>query len=320
MGLLVNGSWVDQWYNTDASGGRFVRQDARFRQWVTADGSSPVPAEAGRYHLYVSWACPWAHRTLIFRVLKGLEAAVSVSVVHPDMLSQGWTFRPEEGYTDDLFGAAYFHEVYTRAAPDYTGRVTVPVLWDKVAGTIVSNESSEIIRMFNGALGTVGTSGAGVDYYPPHLRAEIDAINADVYENVNNGVYRAGFATTQEAYEEGVEALFAALDRLEDRLSRQPWLVGGQITEADWRLFTTLYRFDPVYYSHFKCARRRVQDYPALWRYTRRLYAQPGVAETCKMADIRRHYFYSHETINPRRIVPVMPEIDYRLSAEEATV
>lgn len=314
MGLLVEGKWVDRWYDTSATAGRFVRKSSSFRALVTRDGRSGFPAAAGRYHLYVAMACPWAHRTLIVRALKGLEEVIPISVVHPDMLEHGWEFAG--GHTDDAFGSRYLHQVYTRAQPNYTGRVTVPLLFDTLTGAIVNNESSEIIRMFNDAFQGIGTPRDDTDLYPEHLRDEIDAVNARIYRSVNNGVYRCGFATTQDAYDESVVELFEALDWLEDHFSRQPWLVGDQITEADWRLFPTLYRFDPVYYAHFKCSLRRLQDYPALWRYTRRLYSIPGIAETCDMAQTRRHYFYSHNSINPHRILPVAPELDYRLSGD----
>ena len=309
MGLLIDGQWHDQWYDTKASGGRFQRQDSRFRDWVTA-GGGPFPAEPGRYHLYVSLACPWAHRTLIFRTLKGLEDVVSVSVVHWHMAENGWEFREGPGATGDgLFGAAYLHEIYTKADPAYTGRVTVPVLWDKQTGTIVSNESAEIIRMLNGAFDAWGDPAR--DLYPEDLRAEIEAVNESVYHKVNNGVYKAGFATTQEAYEEAFEALFDCLDGLEARLSGQRYLAGGRLTEADWRLFTTLVRFDPVYVGHFKCNKRRLADYPNLWAYTRELYQVPGVAGTVDMQHIKRHYYGSHATINPTGIVPAGPVIDF---------
>jgi putative glutathione S-transferase len=311
MGLLVDGQWVDRWYNTKGNNGRFVRKDSAFRAQVTRDGQSGFPAAAGRYHLYVGMACPWAHRTLIVRALKGLQEAIPISVVHPDMLAHGWEFTG--GHTDTLLGSRYLHQVYTHAKSDYTGRVTVPILFDTLTGTIVNNESSEIIRMLNEAFQGIGAPLDDTDLYPAHLREEIDAVNARVYRSVNNGVYRCGFATSQSAYDEAVAELFGALDWLEDRLSRQPWLVGEQVTEADWRLFTTLYRFDPVYYAHFKCSKRRLRDYPALWRYTRRLYNTPGIAETCDMAQTRRHYFYSHDSINPHRILPAAPDIDYRL-------
>ncbi len=317
MGQLVDGRWEDSWYDTKKSGGRFVRSRQSFRNWITPDGSAGpsgeggFPAESGRYHLYVSYACPWAHRTLIFRALKGLEDHIDISVVHPDMLSDGWTFSQDfEGATGDrLFGHDFLREVYLEAAPQMTGRVTVPILWDKARGTIVSNESSEIIRMFNAAFN--GITGDTQDFWPEALRDEIEAVNARVYDTVNNGVYRAGFATTQEAYDEAVGELFASLDWLEERLGRQRYLVGDRVSEADWRLFPTLARFDPVYHLHFKCNRRRLVDYPNLWAYARELYQWPGVAATVVPAHYIRHYHYSHETINPHRIVPVGPEIDW---------
>jgi len=310
MGKLINGVWHDVWYDTTSTGGRFVRQDSAFRHRVTADGSSGFPAAAGRYHLYVSYACPWAHRTLSFRALKGLEEHISISVVNPLMLESGWTFSPGDGVIPDPIGGAdYLHQVYTRAKPDYTGRVTVPVLWDTEASTIVNNESAEIIRMFNREFDGVGATGP--DFCPPELEDEIEAVNELVYANINNGVYRAGFATTQSAYEEAVGALFDALDEIESRLGRRRYLVGDRITEADWRLFTTLLRFDPVYVGHFKCNLRRIVDYPNLWAYTRELYQVPGVADTVHMDHIKRHYYGSHKTINPSGVVPVGPEIDY---------
>jgi putative glutathione S-transferase len=316
MGLLIDGTWHDRWYDTGSTGGRFVRKDSQFRNWVTADGS-PGPsgtggfrAEAGRYHLYVSLACPWAHRTLIFRKLKGLDGTIGVSVVHWLMGEHGWTFAEGPGVTGDgLHGAEYLHQVYTRARPDYSGRVTVPVLWDQRTGGIVSNESSEIIRMLNSAFDAAGA--APGDFYPEPLRAEIDRINERVYATVNNGVYRAGFATTQEAYKEAVTELFATLDWLEERLSRQRYLAGNRVTEADWCLFTTLLRFDPVYHGHFKCNLRRLVDYPALWAYTRELYQRPGVAATVDFMHIKRHYYASHGTINPTGIVPMGPLLDF---------
>ena len=309
MGLLVDGVWQDRWYDTASSGGRFVRKASQFRNRVTADGSSGFKAEANRYHLYVSYACPWAHRTLIFRVLKRLQDVISVSVVEPLMLENGWELAPE---ADPVNGARFLHEIYTRAQTDYSGRVTVPVLWDRVTGTIVCNESAEIIRMFNDAFADLGAS--DVDYYPGPLREEIDSLNALIYDTVNNGVYRAGFATTQDAYKEAFEALFASLDRLEDRLGRRRYLLGNQLTEADWRLFTTLLRFDPVYVGHFKCNRRRLVDYPNLWDYTRDLYQVPGVADTVHFDHIKRHYYGSHRTINPTGVVPSGPEIDFNAS------
>lgn len=318
MGMLVKGEWRDEWYDTESTGGEFVRQDAAFRNWVTADGS-PGPsgdggyrAEAGRYHLYVSLACPWAHRTLIFRALKGLEDAISVSVVHPHMLEHGWEFRQSEagGFTagDPLFGHDYLYEVYRRAKSDYSGRVTVPVLWDKERGTIVSNESADIIRMLNSAFAALAASGA--DYYPAALRAEIDEVNARVYEQVNNGVYRCGFATTQQAYEKAFGELFKALDWLDERLGQRRYLVGERITEADWRLFTTLLRFDPVYVGHFKANLRRIRDYPQLSGYTRELYQVQGVAPTVHLGHIKQHYYFSHRMINPTGVVPLGPELD----------
>ena len=323
MGLLIDGRWHDQWYDTSASGGRFVRRDSVFRNWVTTDGT-PGPtgvggyrAEAGRYHLYVSLACPWAHRTLIFRALKGLTPHIDVSVVHWLMAEQGWSFAAGDGVVPDPIGGAhYLHEVYTRSDPTYSGHVTVPVLWDKRTGTIVNNESSEIIRMFNTAFDGIGAK-AG-DYYPEALRTEIDGLNARIYATVNNGVYRAGFATTQEAYEEAVGPLFETLDWLEDRLSSRRFLTGGEITEADWRLFTTLIRFDPVYVGHFKCNIRRIADYPRLSDYMRTLFRIEGVAATVDFGHIKRHYYQSHRTLNPSGIVPVGPELAFmsRASAE----
>ena len=318
MGLLIDGKWHDKWYDTDKAGGKFEREAARFRNWVTADGS-PGPdgeggfkAESGRYHLYVSMACPWAHRTLIFRKLKGLEKHISVSVVHPDMVENGWEFRPDsEQHRDHLHGLRFLHELYTRAALDYTGRVTVPTLWDTQKQTIASNESAEIIRMFNSAFNDLDGVRSELDFYPEGLREEIDAVNARVYDTVNNGVYKAGFATAQDKYEEAYGALFESLDWLEQRLTGQRYLVGGQLTEADWRLFTTLIRFDAVYFSHFKCNRQRIQDFPALSAYLRDLYQEPGVADTVDIGQIKRHYYVSQRTINPTQIVPVGPALDF---------
>lgn len=316
MGLLVDGKWQDVWYDTKSTKGRFERSKSQFRNWVTADGSAGptgeggFKAEPGRYHLYVSYACPWAHRTLIFRALKKLEGVISVSVVDFLMAEEGWTFYGATGSTGDaLYGSKRLYEIYTRADPNYSGRVTVPVLWDKQRQTIVSNESSEIIRMLNTAFDEFGD--ASLDFYPEALAAEIDALNDFIYPNINNGVYRAGFATQQDAYEEAFKQLFAALDTLEDRLSRQRYLTGSSLTEADWRLFTTLLRFDPVYVGHFKCNLRRIADYPNLWNYTRELYQVPGVASTVNMEHIKGHYYRSHKTINPTGIVPVGPEIDF---------
>jgi putative glutathione S-transferase len=311
MGKLVDGVWHDQWYDTKSTGGRFVRKDAAFRNFITRDGR-PGPtgqggfeAEAGRYHLYVSYACPWAHRTLIFRSLKGLEDLISVSAVQPLMLENGWEFEEK----DPLTGANYAWHIYVKADPTYSGRATVPILWDKKKQTIVSNESAEIIRMFNSEFDHL--TGAKADYYPDALRETINAVNEYVYHNVNNGVYKAGFATSQEAYEEAVTSLFKTLDELDERLSHQRYLAGNVLTEADWRLFTTLVRFDPVYVAHFKCNIRRIEDYPNLSNYVRELYQYPGVAETVDMATIKQHYFGSHETINPHRIVPAGPVLNF---------
>jgi putative glutathione S-transferase len=316
MGLLVDGKWQDVWYDTKSTKGRFERSKSQFRNWVTADGSAGptgeggFKAEPGRYHLYVSYACPWAHRTLIFRALKKLEDVISVSVVDFLMVEEGWTFYGTTGSTgDDLYGSKRLYEIYRRADPNYSGRVTVPVLWDKQRQTIVSNESSEIIRMLNTAFNEFGD--ASLDFYPEALAAEIDALNDFIYPNINNGVYRAGFATEQDAYEEAFKQLFAALDTLEDRLSRQRYLTGSSLTEADWRLFTTLLRFDPVYVGHFKCNLRRIADYTNLWNYTRELYQVPGVASTVNMEHIKGHYYRSHKTINPTGVVPMGPEIDF---------
>ncbi len=316
MGQLLNGEWVDQWYDTKSNGGRFKRKAPQFRNWVTADGAAGpsgeagFEAEAGRYHLYISLACPWAHRTLIFRALKGLEDMISISVVHWYMADKGWTFQSGDGsMPDTVNGADFMYQVYTAALSDYTGRVTVPVLWDKKLKTIVTNESSEIIRMFNTAFDGIGAT-AG-DYYPAALRTEIDGLNTRIYSTVNNGVYKAGFATTQDAYAEAVTPLFETLDWLEQRLSKQRYLAGNTITEADWRLFTTLVRFDPVYVGHFKCNIRRIVDYPHLSGYVRDLYQQPGIAATVNMTHIKNHYYASHETVNPSRVIPLGPELNF---------
>lgn len=316
MGLLVEGVWQDQWYDTASTNGKFVRKASQFRNWITADGSAGptgkggFKAEPGRYHLYVSYACPWAHRALIFRALKGLEEMISVSSVHWLMGEFGWSFDPGEGViADPLFGAAYAHEIYTQADNHYTGRVTVPILWDKQTNTLVNNESSEIIRMFNSVFDGVGAKPG--DYYPPALRDNINKINDRVYHTVNNGVYKCGFATTQVAYEDALKPLFESLDWLEGLLSSRRYLTGEQITEADWRLFTTLVRFDPVYVSHFKCNLRRIVDYPNLWGYVRELYQIPGVAQTTNFTHIKRHYYQSHGLINPTRIVPLGPELNF---------
>ena len=307
---MVDGAWHDEWYDTGSSDGRFIRADAQFRHWVTADGS-PGPsgeggfaAEPGRYHLYISNACPWAHRTRIMRTLKGLADWIGLSVVHWHMGAQGWTFEPGDGVIPDpVHHAQYVHEIYRAAVADYSGRVTVPILWDKHTATIVNNESSEIMRMFNSAFDALGATPG--DYYPAALRDEIDAVNARVYDSVNNGVYKCGFATSQLAYDEAIEPLFDTLDWLDARLAGQRYLVGETLT--DWRLFTTLIRFDPVYVGHFKCNKKRLIDYPNLSRLARELYAYPGVAETVNMRHIKHHYYGSHETINPSGVVPAGP-------------
>ena len=317
MGQLVGGVWHDVWYDTKSTGGQFVRSEQKFRSFVTPDGSAGPTgeaghqAESGRYHLYVSLACPWAHRTLMFRKLKQLEDHISISVVHPTMLENGWTFAQdfEAATGDTLLGNQFLYQVYTTANPQFSGRVTVPILWDKKTNTIVSNESSEIIRMLGSAFDAL--TGNKNDYYPEHLRSEIDAVNALVYDNVNNGVYRAGFATTKAAYETAFHKLFETLDILEARLEAQRYLTGNQITEADWRLFATLIRFDAVYVSHFKCNLRRIADYPILSNYVRELYQKPGIAETVSIAHIKQHYFGSHPMINPTLIVPIGPQLDF---------
>lgn len=317
MGMLVDGVWKDIWYNTDENKGRFKRAQAQFRNWITADGSAGssgtdgFAAESGRYHLYISLACPWAHRTLIFRQLKGLEPHVSLSVVHYFMGSDGWEFHDRDGGTTDAVNSAdRMWQIYTAADPNYSGRVTVPVLWDKTRKTIVSNESSEIIRMFNSAFNSLEGVHADLDFYPEALRERIDEINDPIYHRINNGVYKCGFATTQEAYEEAFDALFGQLDAVEDILTTNRYLVGSALTEADWRLFTTLVRFDPVYVGHFKCNRQRIADFPALSGYLRELYQMPGVADTVNLRHIKNHYHMSHESINPTRIVPKGPAVD----------
>ncbi|MFY2763153.1 glutathione S-transferase family protein [Arenimonas sp. MALMAid1274] len=316
MGLLVDGRWTDKGYDTESTGGRFKRSESQFRHWVTRDGA-PGPtgeggfkAESGRYHLYVALACPWAHRTLIFRKLKGLEPHIGLSVVHWYMGEEGWTFAPGPGVVPDpIHGAERFYEIYLAADPQYSGRVTVPVLWDRQRATIVSNESADIIRMFNSAFDEVGVT-AG-DYYPEAPRATIDEVNKRVYRDVNNGVYKAGFATTQDAYEEAVVPLFDTLDWLEQRLGAQRYLCGDQVTEADWRLFTTLLRFDPVYVGHFKCNLRRIADYPNLSRLLHELYRVPGVSDTVDLHHIKHHYFESHAQLNPAGVVPLGPVQDW---------
>jgi putative glutathione S-transferase len=317
MGYLQDGRWVDQWYDTAKTGGAFQRDAARWRNWVTPDGSAGPTGrggfapDSGRYHLYVSYACPWAHRTLIFRALKDLTKHIDLSVVHPDMLGQGWEFRTDfPGTTgDSLHDAPAIHAIYTRADPRAHGRATVPILWDKAQDTIVSNESADIIRMFNSAFDAL--TGNSADFYPQPLRPQIDALNTRIYDGLNNGVYRAGFATTQSAYDEAVRSVFDMLDWLETHLARHRYLAGETLTEADWRLFTTLVRFDSVYHLHFKCNRARIVDYPQVWAYTRALYQRPGIAPTVHMDHIVRHYHYSHDTINPNRIQPINPVLDF---------
>lgn len=310
MGLLVDGKWQDKWYDTKKSGGKFERQASKFRNDISSDDSSEFKAESGRYHLYVSLACPWAHRTLIFRKLKGLENHIDVSIVHPEMLENGWEFKTYPGATGDkLYNTDFVHQIYTKAQPSVTTRVTVPVLWDTKTHSIVNNESAEIIRIFNTAFNAL--TGNTDDYYPKALREEIDSINERVYHDINNGVYKAGFATSQAAYEEAVSSLFNALDWIEARLSKQRYLVGDSITEADWRLFTTLIRFDAVYHGHFKCNKRQIADYPNIFGYMKELYQVNGVRETVNLDHIKRHYYFSHTMINPTQVIPVGPEQDF---------
>ena len=317
MGQLVDGRWSTEWYDTAKTGGAFVRSEAPFRNWITPDGApgptgeGGFPAEAGRYHLYISYACPWAHRTLIFRALKSLEDLITVSVVSPKMPDEtGWSFKTEEGSTgESLYGSEFLYNIYQKAKPDHTGRVTVPVLWDKVGKTIVSNESADIIRMFNSALD--GLTGNDDDYYPEALRPQIDAINKRVYDTVNNGVYKAGFATKQAVYEKAATELFVSLDWIEHILGQSAYLAGDRVTEADWRLFTTLVRFDAVYFGHFKCNIRQIADYPHISHYLKGLVATPGVRETIFIDHIKTHYYWSHTRINPTQIVPVGPELDF---------
>lgn len=316
MGLLVEGVWQDEWYETSKTEGKFKREGSQYRNWITPK-DSPTPSgkkgyrpEKDRYHLYVSLACPWAHRTLIFRKLKSLEEIITLSVVSPFMLENGWEFNPDKGGTkDDLLGSQFLYQVYQQDTPDYTGRVTVPILWDKKTKTIVSNESSEIIRMFNLAFNPI--TGNTLDFYPPALQEEINDINDTIYDAINNGVYKCGFATTQAAYEEAFDKLFDALDKVETRLSTQRYLIGEKLTEADWRLFTTLIRFDAVYYTHFKTNKKRISDYPNIFNYLLELYQYPGVSDTVNFYHIKAHYYYSHSMINPTRIIPKGPDIDY---------
>jgi len=305
MGMLIDGQWESddgKWASKD---GAFRRVQASFRCNI---GDECFPVERDRYHLYVSLACPWAHRTLIFRKLKGLEKIIPVTIVHPHMLDEGWQFAEAE----PLYGFTHAHQLYSKAEPHYSGHVTVPILWDTKKKLIVCNESAEIIRMFNSAFDVL--TGNGDDYYPTGLRDEIDEINGFVYDNINNGVYQCGFATTQDAYEHAFDHLFDALDSLESRLAGQRYLVGNRITEADWRLFTTLIRFDAVYVGHFKCNRNRIADMPNLWGYLRDLYQQPGIADTVDFTHIKQHYYYSHESINPTRIVAKGPELNFNVA------
>ena len=318
MGLLVEGKWVDKWYDTESTGGKFVRKDSSFRDWITRDGKSldkdrlAYPAEVGRYHLYVSLACPWAARTLMVRKLKGLEDIVGLSIVSPLMYDKGWSFGDYPGATEDkVHGFKYLHELYTHAKSDYTGRVTVPVLYDTVEEKIVNNESSEIIRIFNQAFDDLGAKEG--DFYPEELRSEIDEINDFVYDRINNGVYKAGFATKQEVYEEEAKNVFDALDKIEEILSKNKYLLGDRFTEADIRLFTTLVRFDAVYFSHFKCNLRPLTSYENIWRYTRLIYNMDGIPETVNLDHIKTHYYKSHDMINPNQIVYLGPEIDFSL-------
>jgi len=315
MGMLINGELADSWLDKELDEGEFKRMESSFRHWVTADGSagpsgdSGFKAEANRYHLYISDACPWAHRTVIFRKLKQLENIIGLSCVEAEMLNDGWTFSKHGKYSDQLHGFAYAYQLYQKADPQFTGQITVPILWDKKNATIVNNESSEIIRMLNSAFNAF--TEVKTDYYPPHLQAEINAVNQPIYDNINNGVYRCGFASTQAAYEQAFDQLFTQLELTEQRLAKQRYLCGNQHTEADWRLFTTLVRFDAVYFGHFKCNLKRIVDYPNLSSYLRELYQMPGIAETIDLDYIKRHYYYSHTTVNPTQIVPKGPLLDF---------
>ncbi len=318
MGMLINGVWHSDADNATSKSGEFQRQDSSIRNWITTDGKpgkngvDGFLAEPNRYHLYISLACPWAHRTLIFRKLKNLEDLISVSYVSPNMLDDGWTFNKKEGSSGDIINNFnYLHQVYTANNPNYTGKVTVPILWDKHKKCIVNNESAEIIRMFNSEFNHLSNNTK--DYYPQNLQKDIDKINEFVYENINNGVYRCGFATTQEAYNDAYHKLFTALDKINTILTTNRYLVGSQITEADWRLFTTLIRFDSVYYGHFKCNKKSIENYPALREYLRELYQWPGIADTVNFTHIKQHYYFSHRKINPTQIVPIGPEIDYTI-------
>jgi len=322
MGMMIKGKLVENWLDKEIEEGEFKRMESTFRNWITVDGTAGpsgeggFKAEADRYHLYVSHACPWAHRTVIFRKLKKLENVIGVSVVEPAMLEQGWTFAASGDYIDQLYGYHCLHELYTHADKDFTGQITVPVLWDRKNETIVNNESSEIIRMLNSSFDAF--TEVTTDYYPEQLRQQIDAINQPIYDNINNGVYRCGFATTQAAYEKAFARLFAELEQVEEKLSNQRYLTGEQITEADWRLFTTLIRFDAVYFGHFKCNLKRIVDYPNLSNYVRELYQIPGIAETIAIEDIKRHYYFSHTSINPTQIIPVGPMLNFEQAHDRA--
>ena len=323
MGMLIKGALADNWLEKEIDGGEFNRMDSSFRNWVTIDGSAGptgaggFTAEANRYHLHVSTACPWAHRTVVFRKLKKLEQVIGISIVEPDMLNSGWTFSKEGQYIDHLYGYQFLHELYTQADKEFTGQITVPVLWDEKLKTIVNNESSEIIRMLNSAFNEF--TEVTTDYYPESLRQMIDEVNQPIYENINNGVYRCGFATTQIAYEKAFDSLFNELNRIEEVLSGKRYLLGEQITEADWRLFTTLIRFDAVYVGHFKCNLKRIADYPNLSNYLRELYQLPGIAETVDMEYIKRHYYYSHNKLNPAQLIPKGPQINFDLPHDRAS-
>lgn len=322
MGMLINGELADSWLDKEIADGEFKRMESSFRHWVTADGSAGVSgdagfkAEAGRYHLYVSEACPWAHRTIIFRRLKKLESIIGISYVESEMLENGWTFSSEGKYKDDLFGYNYVYNLYLQADANFTGQITVPILWDKKQNTIVNNESSEIIRMFNSAFNDL--TDVKKDYYPEHLRQQIDAINQPIYDNINNGVYCCGFSSTQSAYEKAFDRLFDELESVEAILSKQRYLVGDCLTEADWRLFTTLVRFDAVYVGHFKCNLKRIADYPNLSNFVRELCQIPGIAETVNIEHIKRHYYFSHTSINPTQIVPMGPSLNFDASHDRA--
>ena len=311
MGLLVDGVWHDEWYNTEDNDGKFIREDAQFRDWISKDGK--FQPEAGRYHLYVCLACPWASRCLMMRKLKGLEEIISLSVVNPVMLEHGWTFEDGPGViADPIIDADYMHEIYTHVDPTYSGRVTVPVLYDKKTDTIVNNESSDIIRMMNTAFDEIGATPG--DYYPADLRDEIDDINDYVYDHVNNGVYKAGFATEQQVYEKEAQNVDDALAKLNDRLENKDYLVGDQLTEADIRLFTTLIRFEHVYFGHFKCNLHHLTEYPHLWEYTKRIYNYENLADTVDFDHIQTHYYKSHTMINPNQIIPAGPDLDLSVS------